>query len=69
LSGGARPFPEPGEGDIDLFVYCTEVPARHEQRELLMSLPRGDRAASGVVRCGKSCGCVMIPMEFCLHWI
>ncbi len=38
LSGGARPFPEPGEGDIDLFVYCTEIPAPDRRREALASL-------------------------------
>jgi uncharacterized protein DUF4037 len=38
MSGGERPFPEPGEGDIDLFVYCTEVPARNERQEMLTSL-------------------------------
>ncbi len=25
-SGGARPLPEPGQGDIDLFVYCERIP-------------------------------------------
>ncbi len=38
MSAGERPFPEPGEGDIDLFVYCTEIPARNERQEMLMSL-------------------------------
>ncbi|HYF93665.1 MAG TPA: DUF4037 domain-containing protein [Symbiobacteriaceae bacterium] len=31
-SGGSRPLPVPGEGDIDLFVYCSAIPeeaARH----------------------------------------
>ena len=40
-SGGARPFPEPGRlaaGDIDLFVYCTEIPAQDRRREALASL-------------------------------
>jgi hypothetical protein len=39
LSGGARPLPEPGEGDIDLFVYCTEIPTSSERQEMLNSLP------------------------------
>jgi hypothetical protein len=38
LSGGARPFPEPGQGDADLFVYCTEIPAPDRRREALASL-------------------------------
>ena len=38
LSGGARPFPEPGEGDIDLFVYCTEIPTQSQRHEALASL-------------------------------
>jgi len=37
-SGGERPFPEPGEGDIDLFVYCSEIPAPSERQAMLMSL-------------------------------
>ncbi len=40
-SAGERPFPEPGEGDIDLFIYCVEIPARNERQEMLMSL-RGE---------------------------
>lgn len=39
LSGGKRPFPKPGEADIDLFVYCTEIPAGDERQEMLLSLP------------------------------
>jgi len=39
LSGGERPLPAPDEGDIDLFVYCTEIPARSEREKILMSLP------------------------------
>ncbi|MGB8984178.1 MAG: DUF4037 domain-containing protein [Anaerolineales bacterium] len=37
-SGGERPFPEPGEGDIDIFVYCSEIPAPSERQAMLMSL-------------------------------
>ena len=35
LSGGDRPWPTAGAGDIDLFVYCTEIPTRIERREIL----------------------------------
>lgn len=38
LSGGERPLPEPGEGDIDIFVYCTEIPAMIERQEMLTTL-------------------------------
>ena len=38
LSGGERPLPKPGEGDIDLFVYCAEIPTDHERREVLLPL-------------------------------
>lgn len=38
LSGGKRPLPQPGEADIDLFVYCTAIPSNNERKELLMSL-------------------------------
>jgi len=38
LSGGERPFPKPGEGDIDLFVYCTEILSKKERQDLLTPL-------------------------------
>lgn len=38
MSGGERPFPEPGEGDIDLFVYCTDIPTHDARQALLTSL-------------------------------
>jgi hypothetical protein len=38
LSGGERPFPEPGDGDIDLFVYCYEIPIKSQRYELLSML-------------------------------
>jgi hypothetical protein len=39
LSGGERPFPEPGEGDIDIFVYCADIPTREERQKILLLLP------------------------------
>ncbi|HSK86922.1 MAG TPA: DUF4037 domain-containing protein, partial [Anaerolineales bacterium] len=36
MSGGERPLPKPGEADIDLFVYCIEIPSEDERKELLM---------------------------------
>ncbi|HET9911679.1 MAG TPA: DUF4037 domain-containing protein [Anaerolineales bacterium] len=38
VSGGERPFPGPGEGDIDIFVYCAEIPTCNERQEILTSL-------------------------------
>ena len=29
ISGGKRPFPEAGEGDIDIFIYCDCIPKEH----------------------------------------
>jgi hypothetical protein len=37
-SGGERPFPGPGQGDIDIFVYCTEIPTKDERQEMLKPL-------------------------------
>ncbi|MDD5371289.1 MAG: DUF4037 domain-containing protein [Anaerolineaceae bacterium] len=37
-SGGERALPQPGEGDIDLFIYCTHIPQAEQRRELLESL-------------------------------
>jgi hypothetical protein len=41
LSGGERPFPEPGEGDVDLFVYCTEIPDKGQRLDVLTALKDG----------------------------
>ena len=40
LSGGERPFPESGQGDIDLFVYCTDIPSKNERGEMLAPLQK-----------------------------
>jgi hypothetical protein len=40
MSGGGRPFPEPGQGDIDLFVYCTAIPAPDQRAVMLAPLQR-----------------------------
>jgi hypothetical protein len=39
LSGGDRPLPRPGEGDLDLFVYCTAIPDPDRRRSVLETLP------------------------------
>ncbi|HSL41980.1 MAG TPA: DUF4037 domain-containing protein [Anaerolineales bacterium] len=39
ISGGERPLPKVGEGDIDLFVYCIEIPSRQEREAILLLLP------------------------------
>jgi hypothetical protein len=51
-SGGNRPLPQPGEGDIDLFVYCTEIPAADERRACLA----GSRAGVEQVNIGALTG-------------
>jgi hypothetical protein len=38
MSGGERPFPQPREGDIDLFVYCAEIPTQAERQTMLAPL-------------------------------
>ena len=39
LSGGDRPFPKPGAGDIDLFIYCTQIPDLFQRHQLMAALP------------------------------
>jgi hypothetical protein len=39
LSGGDRPLPQPGGGDIDLFMYCVQIPDLAQRRQLLAALP------------------------------
>ncbi len=43
MSGGDRPYPEPGEGDIDLFIYCERIPAA-AQRAAILASPGGSAA-------------------------
>jgi hypothetical protein len=38
LSGGNRPLPSPGVGDIDLFLYCERVPDAGARKLLLSGL-------------------------------
>ncbi len=38
MSGGERPIPLPGEGDIDIFVYCSAIPDKDERQKMFMSL-------------------------------
>lgn len=38
MSGAGRPFPEPGEGDIDLFIYCSEIADKSRRCTLLSAL-------------------------------
>ena len=38
LSGGEQPLPEPGEADIDLFLYSTTIPTKDSRQEMLASL-------------------------------
>jgi hypothetical protein len=52
LSGGERALPQPGEADIDLFVYCTEVPLRNERQEILMSLKDIEQIEVGKLESG-----------------
>jgi hypothetical protein len=38
MSGSKSPLPKPGEGDIDLFVYCEVIPAPDQRRAALDQL-------------------------------
>jgi len=38
LSGSQKSLPAPGEGDLDYFVYCTEIPPVEQRQEILESL-------------------------------
>lgn len=38
LSGSKSPLPGIGEGDIDLFIYCSEIPALYERQAVLDAL-------------------------------
>lgn len=38
ISGTMEPLPAAGEGDIDIFIYCSAVPAPVQRREMLFSL-------------------------------
>ena len=38
ISGGKAPLPKAGEGDIDVFIYCTEVPSLSQREAVLAGL-------------------------------
>lgn len=35
ISGGDKPFPNPGEGDIDVFIYCDTIPSENTRQCIL----------------------------------
>ena len=39
ISGKLRPFPLPGKGDFDIFVYCDEIPKEKTRLEQLSRVP------------------------------
>ena len=39
LSGGDRALHEPGKGDIDLFIYCSVIPASQHRADVINSHP------------------------------
>lgn len=38
LSGKIKPFPEPGKGDFDIFIYCDDIPNKQVREAHLRSL-------------------------------
>lgn len=38
LVGGSRPFPQPGEGDLDIVLYCSHLPRPEQRARLLRQL-------------------------------
>jgi hypothetical protein len=38
LSGGDRPLPQPGKGDLDFFIYCNEIPIPQNRFKMLSTL-------------------------------
>lgn len=38
LTGGKRELPEPGGGDIDIFIYCCDMPSMQDRVEVLERL-------------------------------
>ena len=38
ISGSKSPLPKAGEGDIDIFIYCNEVPSIKKRQELIQPL-------------------------------
>lgn len=38
ISGGEKPFPNPGEGDIDVFIYCDTIPLEESRKSVLETM-------------------------------
>lgn len=67
ISGGERPFPEPGEGDIDIFLYCIQIPEPEARRRVLASVgERVDEIRTGCIddrHWGIGDGCMIAGVE------
>lgn len=38
MSGSRNPLPEPGQGDIDIFIYCQSIPELEEREAIIKEL-------------------------------
>lgn len=48
IGSPGKELPRPGEGDIDLFIYCVSIPEEHQREAILNDLPSIDNSAIGV---------------------
>jgi hypothetical protein len=47
LSRSKPILPKPGEGDIDVFIYCQDVPTSQQRKVMLASLPEWQPTPEG----------------------
>ncbi|WP_459195487.1 DUF4037 domain-containing protein [Wukongibacter baidiensis] len=56
ISGELRPFPEPGKGDFDIFIYCDEIPSEQERHNSIKKLGDSINNVKSSVFCNDKWG-------------
>lgn len=56
ISGELKPFPEPGKGDFDIFIYCDEVPSEQVRYDNLRELSESIKNVKSNVFCNDEWG-------------
>lgn len=56
LSGKIKPFPEPGKGDFDIFIYCKDIPDEQIRKTCLKTLENNIKNVKMSVFCNEAWG-------------
>lgn len=56
ISGNMKPFPEPGKGDYDIFIYCDNIPDDQTRNACLKSLEKAIENIKMSIFCNEAWG-------------